>query len=278
MKALFDQVCIGCSRLTTQTYTTSFSLGILCLEKTIRDPIYAVYGFVRFADEIVDTFHQFDKEKLFKQFRRDAYEAIRDGISTNPILNSFQAAARQYRIENDLIDSFLSSMETDLHRKRHDDESLREYISGSAEAVGLMCLRIFSKGDDDMYEQLKPYAMRLGAAFQKVNFLRDLQSDQDQRGRTYFPAMGTHKPDATIKKAIEKSIEEDFSAGLTGIKKLPRCAKFGVYLAYIYYLALYRKIKNTPPEDIPETRIRIANGRKATLWAYSFVRYQLNII
>ena len=278
MKALFDQVCIECSRLTTRAYSTSFSLGILCLDKSLRDPVYAVYGFVRFADEIVDSFHQFDKETLLKKFRQETYDAIRERISLNPILNAFQATVHKYRIDEELIDLFLKSMEMDLYRSEYDENGFCEYVTGSAEVVGLMCLRIFSGGDREVYERLKPAAMRLGSAFQKVNFLRDLQADQEEMGRTYFPSMQLNGLNAVSKNEIQESIENDFADGLKGIKKLPRSARFGVYLAYMYYLALYRKIKTTPPEKVMQARIRIPNRHKATLWAYSFVRYQLNII
>jgi phytoene synthase len=278
MKAHFDQLCVDCSRLTTRTYSTSFSLGVSCLDKPLRDPIHSVYGFVRFADEIVDTFHQFDKKRLLQKFRRDTYEAIREGISLNPILNAFQATVHSYHVDLDLIERFLKSMEMDLYRREYDEKAFREYITGSAEVVGLMCLRVFSRGDSEMFDRLQSYAMRLGAAFQKVNFLRDLQADQERLGRTYFPSMKAHALNANSKRDIEESIEQDFSDGLKGIKKLPRSARFGVYLAYMYYLALYRKIKSIPPEKILQARIRIPNRYKATLWAYSFVRYQLNII
>lgn len=278
MKVLFDQVSVACSRLTTRTYSTSFSLGILCLGKRLRDPVYSVYGFVRFADEIVDSFHNYEKPALLEKFRRDTDEAIRDGISLNPILNAFQATVNRYKIEPELIDLFLKSMEMDLYRNEYDQSGFSAYVTGSAEVVGLMCLRIFSKDDERMYELLKPHAMSLGAAFQKVNFLRDLQADQEGMGRTYFPAMQTQGLNEMSKQEIEKSIETDFAYGLEGIKKLPRSARFGVYLAYMYYLALYRKIKNTPPEKVLQTRIRIPNRHKATLWAYSFVKHQLNII
>jgi phytoene synthase len=278
MKASFDELCSGCSRLTTRTYSTSFSLGIFCLDKQLRDPIYSIYGFVRFADEIVDSFHQFNKKRLLEKFRRDTFEAIHEGISLNPILNAFQATVHSYGLDHDLIDRFLKSMEMDLCRKEYDEDGFREYITGSAEAVGLMCLRVFSQGDREIFDRLQSHAMSLGAAFQKVNFLRDLQADQEALGRTYFPSMKAQALNANSKREIEESIEQDFSDGLKGIKKLSRSARFGVYLAYMYYLALYRKIKTIPPEKLLQTRIRIPNRYKATLWAYSFVRYQLNII
>lgn len=278
MKSLYDKVSAGCSRLTTQAYSTSFSLGIFCLESPLREPVYSVYGFVRFADEIVDTFHQYDKPSLMAKFRRDTFEAIRDGISLNPILNAFQDTVHRYRIEDELIDLFLKSMEMDLHRKRYDEEGFKEYVTGSAEVVGLMCLRVFSKGDNDMYEQLKPYAMSLGSAFQKINFLRDLQDDQVGMGRSYFPGVAAHDLNGANKRDIEAGIKRDLDHAATGIKKLPRSARFGVYVAYMYYLALFEKIRNTPAEKVLQRRIRIHNGYKATLLAYSFVKHRLNIL
>lgn len=278
MKALFDSVSIRCSRLTTKAYSTSFSLGVLCLEKELRDPIYSIYGFVRFADEIVDTFHGYDKECLLNRFREETYQSIEEKISLNPILNSFQATVIKYGIERELITLFLKSMEMDLHQKSHDTSTFREYILGSAEVVGLMCLRVFTRGDAIMYEQLKPNAMRLGSAFQKVNFLRDMGDDYLGMGRTYFPGLDLTRFDENNKREIEKSIAIDFAEAYKGIQKLPRSARFGVYVAYIYYLALFKKIRNTSSEVILSRRIRIRNRHKATLLAYSFVRHQLNII
>jgi phytoene/squalene synthetase len=205
-------------------------------------------------------------------------EALHDGISLNPILNSFQATVHQYQIQQELIDLFLKSMEMDLYRKGYDEHGFKEYVTGSAEVVGLMCLRVFTNGDSGMYELLKPYAMSLGSAFQKVNFLRDLQADQVELGRTYFPDMQQCHLNVSLKKQIEDSIQTDFAHGFSGIKKLPRSAKLGVYVAYMYYLALFSKIRNTPPEKVLQTRIRIPNRHKATLLAYSFVKHQLNMI
>ncbi len=278
MKELFDAVSIQCSRLTTKAYSTSFSLGILCLEKKLRNPIYSIYGFVRFADEIVDTFHNFDKVSLFNRFKQNSLEAVGERISLNPILNSFQKTVHQYNIEQELIDLFLKSMEMDLHRNSYDENGFKEYIVGSAEVVGLMCLRVFCKGNNEMYEHLKPYAMSLGSAFQKINFLRDLKADYAGMGRTYFPQVEVNRFDELSKKEIEESIEKDFSEGFTGIKQLPRSARFGVYVAYVYYLALFRKIRNTPSEKVLQSRIRIRNRHKATILAYSFVKHQLNMI
>lgn len=278
MKELFDHVSIQCSRLTTKAYSTSFSLGIFCLDKRLRDPIYAIYGFVRFADEIVDTLHDFDKQTLLDRFKQDTYLAINEGISLNPILNSFQATVNHYHIETELIAQFLKSMEMDLQQKEYSDKELKEYILGSAEVVGLMCLRVFCEGNKDLYLHLKPYAMSLGSAFQKINFLRDLNADYIGLGRTYFPGIDLSQFNDSCKREIEESIDNDFHQGYLGIKQLPRTARFGVYVAYVYYLALFRKIKNTPSEMVLKSRIRIRNRHKARLLAYSFVKHQLNML
>ncbi|HEY9048963.1 MAG TPA: phytoene/squalene synthase family protein [Ohtaekwangia sp.] len=278
MKELFDKVSIRCSRITTNAYSTSFSLGIFCLAKEFRDPIYSVYGFVRFADEIVDTFHDYNKAELLQRFREDTYAAIRDKISLNPILNSFQATVNHFHIEDALIEQFMRSMEMDLSKKEYTADTFKEYILGSAEVVGLMCLRVFCQGDDSCYETLKPHAMSLGAAFQKINFLRDLKADFIEMGRTYFPGIDLSHFNETCKKKIEESIAEDFHHGYIGIKQLPRSARFGVYVAYVYYLALFKKIKNTPSENVLKSRIRIRNRHKARLLAYSFVKHQLNML
>lgn len=278
MKSLFDRVSTRCSRLTTRAYSTSFSLGILCLGKEIRDPVYAIYGFVRFADEIVDSFHDYDKALLLQRFKEDTFRAIGEKISLNPILNSFQTTVNEYGIERELVECFLASMEMDLNTRQHDAASLQKYILGSAEVVGLMCLRVFCQGNDSQYKQLKPYAMSLGAAFQKINFLRDLNADYSALGRTYFPELNVEKFDATSKRHIEEDIHKDFKNALHGIKQLPRAARFGVYVAYVYYYALFKKIMNTPPEHVMKSRIRIRNRQKATLLAYSYVKHHLNLI
>lgn len=278
MKTLFDTVSTRCSQLTTKAYSTSFSLGIFCLEKSLRDPIYSIYGFVRFADEIVDTFHAYDQVSLFNRFRKNTFEAIEDRISLNPILNAFQATVRAFDIPYSLIDRFLKSMEMDLFKKAYDDNEFKEYITGSAEVVGLMCLRVFCKGDNDMYGRLKPQAMSLGAAFQKINFLRDLNADYTGLGRMYFPQVEMSRFDEQSKRGIEKSIEKNFADGFSGIKQLPRSSRFGVYVAFVYYLALFRKIRNTSSEQVLKRRIQIPNTHKATLLAYSFVKHQLNMI
>ena len=278
MKEIFDSVSIRCSRLTTQAYSTSFSIGIFCLEKELRDPVYSVYGFVRFADEIVDSFHQYNKRHLLDEFRHDAWRAIEEKISLNPILNSFQHVVNRFSIDHILIDQFLKSMEMDLEQQQYDENGFREYILGSAEAVGLMCLKIFTHEKPELYDSLKPYAMSLGAAFQKVNFLRDLKADFVGLGRVYFPGLNLVQFDEETKKAIEHSISEDFSHAFKGLKQLPRGSRFGVYVAYVYYLALFRKIKNTPSQRVLQARIRIPKSEKATLLAYSFVKHQLNLI
>lgn len=278
MKELFDKVSIRCSQITTHAYSTSFSLGIRCLEKDLRDPIYSIYGFVRFADEIVDTFHGYDRKTLLARFKDETFQSIRENISLNPILNSFQFTANHYQIENELIEQFLKSMEMDLSRISYDVNTFKEYILGSAEVVGLMCLRVFSYGNKQMFEDLKPYAMRLGAAFQKINFLRDLQADYIGMGRIYFPGVEMNRFDEPCKKAIEESIKRDFEEGFKGIQKLPRSSRLGVYVAYVYYQALFRKIQNTSSDLVLRRRISIRKREKARLLAYSFVKHQLNLI
>lgn len=277
-KELFDKVSIRCSRLTTKAYSTSFSIGIGCLRKELRDPIYSIYGFVRFADEIVDTFHDYKKHELFLRFKEETHLAIADKISLNPILNSFQLTVNAYTIDRELIDQFLKSMEMDLSKITYDQHGIQEYILGSAEVVGLMCLRVFCKGDPEMYLRLKPYAMSLGSAFQKINFLRDLNADYVGMGRTYFPGVDIENFDDNSKNQIEKNIQFDFDEGYKGIKQLPRSARFGVYVAYVYYLALFRKIKNTASDRVLKSRISIRKRHKARLLAYSFLRHQLNML
>jgi 15-cis-phytoene synthase len=277
-KELFDKTSIKCSRLTTRTYSTSFSMGIRFIEKPLRDPIYSIYGFVRFADEIVDSFHGFDKESLLDRFEAETYLAIEEKISLNPILNSFQKTVNDFKIEKELIEKFLASMRMDLDHKVHNPATLDEYILGSAEVVGLMCLRVFCKGDTDQYESLKGSAMKLGSAFQKINFLRDLKNDYQDLGRKYFPDMDFENFNAESKQKIENDIKADFEMGYEGIKKLPREARFGVYVAYIYFIALFKKIRNTPPQKVLSERIRIRNRYKITLLVYSFFRHQFNLI
>lgn len=277
-KDLFDRVSLKCSRMTTHAYSTSFSLGIRCLRKELQNPIYSIYGFVRFADEIVDTFHHYNKSTLLERFKTDTYLALNEGISLNPILNSFQATANRYRFERELVDQFLKSMEMDLDQTSYDQQGIEEYILGSAEVVGLMCLRVFCKGDEALYQRLKPSTMRLGSAFQKINFLRDLNADYHGMGRTYFPGIDLKNFDDASKQKIEADIAEDFHQAYLGIKQLPRSARFGVYVAYLYYLALFNKIKNTPSHVVMKNRIRVRNRHKLSILAYSFVKHQLNLI
>ena len=278
MKSRFDTVSVACSKLTTVSYSTSFSLGIRFLSRKIHAPIYAIYGYVRFADEIVDSFHDYDKAALLEAFTRDTWLAIEQRISLNPILNAFQDTVHRYDIDHELIRVFLASMEMDLHKRDYDRAQYEQYIVGSAEVVGLMCLHVFTNGDKHHFEQLKPYAMRLGAAFQKVNFLRDMKDDYIKLGRTYFPSIEMNEFNLAEKRAIEADIEHDFKIALQGIKQLPSSAKAGVYLAYYYYYKLFRKIKNCPPHQILQSRIRINNARKLSLLVQSMVRYQINLL
>jgi len=278
MKSLFDDLSAICSKRTTQLYSTSFSLGIKLLDKSLHRPIYGIYGFVRFADEIVDSFHGYNKEDLLYEFRKDTYKAIHDGISLNPILNEFQKVVNEYNINHEWIDTFLNSMKMDLNDKYHDVLSYQDYILGSAEVVGLMCLHVFVDGDKAQFNALKPYAMSLGSAFQKVNFLRDLKADYESLGRTYFPGVDMESFTTEHKRKIEKEIEEDFQQAIIGIKKLPLKARKGVYLAYVYYLTLFKKIKNTPVEKIMESRIRVSNPSKIGLMFQSMLQHQLNLL
>lgn len=278
MKELYDKVSIKCSRLTTQAYSTSFSLGIKCLGKELRNPVYSIYGFVRFADEIVDTFHNYDKKHLLQKFKEDTYRAIEDRISTNPILNSFQITVNHFNIDHSLIASFLKSMEMDLEQKTYSRTDFKEYILGSAEVVGLMCLKVFCTGNNELYTKLKPHAMSLGSAFQKINFLRDLKADYIGMGRTYFPELDLNNFNSETKVQIEESISRDFHHGYEGIINLPKSSRFGVYVAYVYYLALFKKIKNTACDQVLQSRIRIRNRHKARLLAYSYFKHQLNML
>jgi len=275
---LFNRVSLKCSKITTTSYSTSFSLGIKLLDKKFHDPIYAIYGFVRFADEIVDTFHEYNKSVLLERFKEDTYKAIEDGISLNPIINSFQWAVNKYKIDRELIDAFLHSMEMDLYKKFHDQSSYEEYILGSAEVVGLMCLQVFCEGDKKMYESLKYQAMKLGSAFQKINFLRDLQADYKQLGRTYFPGVDMTQFNDMVKKEIEADIEKDFAIGLEGIMNLPIGAKLGVYVAYVYYYNLFNKIKKTPASELIKKRTRIPNLKKIGLVFSSYFRLRFNML
>jgi phytoene/squalene synthetase len=264
--------------MVTRAYSTSFSLGIYCLDRKMHDPIYGIYGFVRFADEIVDTFHDYDKKDLLDRFRTDTWKAIEDGVSLNPILHSFQKVVRDYNIEPELIETFLNSMEMDLQKKVYEDGEIENYILGSAEVVGLMCLRVFTDANDEEYERLKAPAMSLGSAFQKINFLRDLEADYRQLGRSYFPGVDLSEFNDEVKKQLEEDIEVDFKHGFEGIKQLPKGSRFGVYIAYVYYYALLSKIKNTPAQVLLHERVRIPNQKKYSLLLSSYVRHSLNLL
>jgi phytoene/squalene synthetase len=278
MKSKFDSVSVQCNKLTTRAYSTSFSLGIYFLNNRLRNPIYSIYGFVRFADEIVDSFEGYNKEYLLSMFKRDTYDAIENKISLNPVLNAFQQVVHEYHISNELIEAFLQSMEMDLVKKDYSKEKYEQYIFGSAEVVGLMCLHVFTEGNNKMYEELKPYSMSLGAAFQKVNFLRDMKADYQILGRTYFPNVDFANFTCDAKCQIEIEIQKDFNDALMGIKKLPSSSKGGVYLAYVYYNSLFKKIKNVPPHKILNSRIRINNGQKFGLMLNSMFQYKMNLL
>lgn len=276
MKLLFDHLSTQISKKTTQAYSTSFSWGIYLLNPRLRNSIYGIYGFVRLADEIVDSFAGYDQKCLLAKFKEETYQSIEDKISLNPILNSFQHVVHEYKIDRDLIDTFLKSMEMDLEKVDYTNEKYRQYILGSAEVVGLMCLHVFTEGDTKMYEELKPFAMKLGAAFQKVNFLRDMKDDYQILGRTYFPNVDMRAFDKHSKKQIEEEIEQDFKMALQGIQQLPASSKGGVYLAYIYYQSLFKKIKRLPAHTILNERVRINNGKKLSLMVNSLVINKMN--
>lgn len=279
MKSLFDTVSFDCSRNVTKSYSTSFSAAVKMLAPKIRQDIYNIYGFVRFADEIVDTFHDYNKEELFELFEKDLKKALNDKISLNPILNSFQHTVHKYNIPMEMIDAFMKSMRLDLHKNEYKTfDEYNEYIYGSADVVGLMCLKVFVNGDDKKFNELKHSAMRLGSAFQKVNFLRDLKADFEELNRTYFPNTDLSKLDEHSKNEIIKEIEADFQAGLEGILKLPIEAKFGVYTAYVYYKKLLSKLKKTPSLEIKNTRIRVPDYQKVGLLAKCYVNYRLNLL
>ncbi|MBG6110751.1 phytoene/squalene synthetase [Flavobacterium sp. CG_23.5] len=279
MKKLFDDVSFKCSKLVTKNYSTSFSLAVYMLSPSIRDAIYSIYGFVRFADEIVDSFHGYDKESLINDFEKEYYKSFNLGISLNPILNSFQHTVKQYNITDDMIQAFLKSMKLDLIKSDYNSKSeYEDYIYGSADVVGLMCLKVFVAGKDHRYEELKMEAMRLGSAFQKVNFLRDLKDDNLILNRNYFPGVDLNSFDEKAKKMIIKEIQEDFDVAYQGILKLPIEAKFGVYTAFVYYKKLLKKLENTPCHEIGNERIRVSNYTKAGLLAKSFVSYKLKLV
>ena len=279
MKKLFDQVSERCSKIVTESYSTSFTLATKMLDFSIRQDIYNIYGFVRFADEIVDSFHEFNKKELLDLFEKDLKKSINDKISLNPILNSFQKTLHKYDIDYELVDSFLNSMKLDLDKNKYlSKKEFDQYVYGSADVVGLMCLKVFVKGNQQQYEELKPYAMSLGSAFQKVNFLRDLKADHDGLNRSYFPNLSIEKFDESSKQRILNEIDQDFSHALKGIFKLPSTAKFGVYTAYKYYLKLLNKLRKTHPLKIKSSRIRVPNYQKVNVLARSYVRYRLNIL
>jgi len=278
MIALYHETCKECAQLITNKYSTSFSMGIRAFDKKFRSPIYSIYGFVRFADEIVDSFHEHDKAYLLNKFRQDTYEAIEQGISLNPVLHAFQEVVRTYKIEQALIDAFLDSMEMDLHFNTYEDALYKQYIYGSAEVVGLMCLRVFCEGDLANYERLKSPACSLGAAFQKINFLRDMKSDFDDRGRVYFPGIDFTNFSQADKDSIEADIKKDFDDAYQGIIRLPKGAKFGVYLAYVYYINLFKKIKSSPADRVVNERIRVTDRRKIFLLFTSAFKNRLGWI
>ena len=275
---LYQDVCRKCSKLVTLNYSTSFSLGIRAFQPRFRMPVYAIYGFVRFADEIVDSFHGHNKAVLLKRFREDTDLAIEEGISLNPVLMSFQEVVREYRVDRASIDAFLDSMEMDLSQSSHDNRSYDTYIYGSAEVVGLMCLRVFCEGDEEMYHRLKDGAKSLGAAFQKVNFLRDMQSDFDDRGRIYFPGVDFEVFRNEDKRAIEQDIEQDFDRALAAIRQLPKGARLGVHLAYVYYWNLFKKIKRADAAAVKRKRFRVNDGRKILLLLTTTLRHRLNMM
>ena len=279
MKSIFDNVSYSCSKIVTKSYSTSFSLATKMLAKSIRSDIYNIYGFVRFADEIVDTFHDFDKETLFNDFEIELEKALTNKISLNPILNSFQYTYHKYDIPHHLVTSFMKSMRMDLKKKKYKTtEEYKEYIYGSADVVGLMCLCVFVKGNQEKYENLKESAMALGSAFQKVNFLRDLKADYELLERSYFPNTNLLELDEASKKRIVEEIRADFQLGYSGIIKLPTEAKFGVYTAYKYYNKLLQKLQKTPPLEIKNTRIRVSDYQKFGLLAKSYLNYKLQLV
>jgi len=275
MKELFDKISLNASKHVTNEYSTSFSLGIKMLHQSIREPIYAVYGFVRLADEIVDSFHEFNKKELLDDFKKQTFQAIDVKISLNPILNSFQHAVNYYQIDKWLIDAFFDSMEMDLEDQQYNQETFDKYILGSAQVVGLMCLKIFCKGDSDQYESLRPGAMSLGSAFQKVNFLRDLKADKENLGRIYFPGMNNHEWTPELKEKIQADIKQDFIHALEAINRLPSNSKYGVYTAYRYYFKLFKKLENASFEELLTNRLRVPNYTKIRLLFTSKVRLSL---
>jgi phytoene/squalene synthetase len=278
MRELYDQYAFKASKHVTKSYSTSFYAGVRFLDEKIRNDVHAIYGFVRLADEIVDTFHEQDKQTLLDEFRQDTYKAIETGISLNPILHSFQMSVNKYGIDRELIDQFLHSMEMDLNPLEYTQSTYEEYILGSAEVVGLMCLKIFVYGDSDEYEKLKPYAMKLGSAFQKINFLRDLKADVEGLRRIYFPNVDHNGITLEEKLAIEEDIQKEFDEAYIGIKMLPKSSRFGVYVSYVYYTKLLKKIKRKDTKELMNARIRVSNKSKIALFAGSYVRNSMNLL
>jgi len=279
MKSIFDTISFDCSRNVTRAYSTSFSTAVKMLSPKIRQDIYNIYGFVRLADEIVDSFHDYDKDVLFSMFEQDLDNALLQGISLNPVLNAFQHTAKAYNIPREMIDAFMKSMKQDLVKKEYATfAEYNEYIYGSADVVGLMCLKVFVGNDNERFEKLKGPAMRLGSAFQKINFLRDLKADMEGLERNYFPTLNLNEINDTTKRAIVEEIEADLHEGYKGIVQLPAEAKFGVYTAYVYYKKLLTKLKNTPPLEIKNTRIRVPDYQKLTLLAKCYLDYRFNFI
>lgn len=278
MKQLFNELSYSVSKITTKKYSTSFSLGILALKPSIRSAIYAIYGYVRLADEIVDSFHGYNRERLLYRLKKETHNAISEQISLNPILQAFQETVIKYSIDYQLIEKFLHSMEMDLKQVNYNSELYDEYINGSAEVVGLMCLHVFVDGKEDQYLELMPYAMKLGSAFQKINFLRDLKDDYHLLGRTYFPDIDISHFDNIVKAQIEVEIEKEFKEALIGIKRLPTSSRFGVYLAYQYYWALFLKIRGKTSKEILISRVRIPNSKKALVAFTSYLRYKTALL
>lgn len=278
MMDLFNTTTFKCSELITKHYSTSFSLGIRTLDKSLHRHIYGIYGFVRYADEIVDTFHSYDKKKLLEDFKKDTYKAIDEGISLNPVLHSFQCVVNQFGIEKELIEAFLHSMEMDLYVHEYNTSKYEEYIYGSAEVVGLMCLHVFCEGNKQEYMRLRSSARKLGAAFQKVNFLRDMRSDYEDRGRVYFPDLEYEKFTTAVKQSIEADIQKDFDEAYWGILQLPKTAQLGVYLAYIYYLKLFKRIQKASTETVLSERIRLPDNRKFSILLRSYIKHKFNYL
>ena len=278
MKQLFDTYSYTASKNVTKAYSTSFYAGVKCLDKSIRDDIHAIYGLVRFADEIVDSFHDYEKSTLLAEFHKATLDAIERGISLNPILNAFQATVNKYSIDHSLINQFFHSMEMDLNPQDYDQAKYEEYILGSAEVVGLMCLKIFVFGDEKEYQRLKPSAMKLGSAFQKINFLRDLKDDFNELGRLYFPGLNANEITVEDKQRIEAEIEEEFREAYIGIKQLPKSSRFGVYVSYVYYVKLLRKIKRKTAHELMQNRIRVPNNTKLLIFARSYVQNSMNLL